>query len=44
MLTVLLVDDDPMVLRLCNVVLTAVDGLDVLQAGDGTEAIQILNH
>jgi len=40
-LTVLLVDDDPMVLRFCNVVLTTVSGLDVLQACDGTEAIQI---
>jgi len=30
-----------MVLRFCNVVLTTVSGLDVLQACDGTEAIQI---
>ena len=43
-LTVLLVDDDPMVLRFCNVVLTAMKGLDVLQAGDGTEAIEISDH
>ncbi|MCU1273159.1 MAG: Blue-light-activated protein [Bryobacterales bacterium] len=33
-----------MVLRFCNVVLTAVNGLDVLQAGDGTEAIEICDH
>jgi DNA-binding NtrC family response regulator len=39
--TVLLVDDDRLVLRLCNYILADIVGVQVLQAADGNEAIDV---
>jgi hypothetical protein len=42
--TVLLVDDDRMVLALCGYILTDIGGLDVLQAGGSRRAIDVADH
>ena len=39
--TVLLVDDDATVLRFCSSVLAGVTGLDLLQAANGSQAIDV---
>ena len=44
MATVLLVDDDRLVLRLCSYILVDIIGLSVLQAADGNEAVEVANR
>ncbi|PYT10223.1 MAG: hypothetical protein DMF60_00730, partial [Acidobacteria bacterium] len=44
MLTVLVVEDDALVLRFCHLVLTNIDGFEVLKAENGTAALDVSDH
>jgi CheY-like chemotaxis protein len=42
--TILLVDDEEIIITLCSHVLRNVDGCDILQASDGNQALEVAHH